>query len=182
MKTAIRCVVMVFAIGLVACQALAQELVPTPEPSGAAKVEADAGAKAAAHAHSIPMPSAPTDLAANRWRYRWANGHWWYWTPQNRWMWYNDEGKWVDFDRNSAPLVVAQADNVPVYPSPYYPRYDYEYGAYYPGYGYWRGYYPGVAVGVWPYGNVGVNVGRRIAVGVEGPHGAVRVGRIYVGW
>ena len=43
-------------------------------------------------------------------------------------------------------------------------------------------YYPGVAVGVGPYGNVGVGVGRRVGVDVWGPLGAVRVGRIGVGW
>ena len=33
-----------------------------------------------------------------------------------------------------------------------------------------------------PYGNVNVGVGRRIGVDVSGPHGGVRVGRIWVGW
>jgi hypothetical protein len=37
-------------------------------------------------------------------------------------------------------------------------------------------------VGVRPYGNVDVGVGQRIGVGVWGPHGGVRVGRVFVGW
>ncbi len=48
--------------------------------------------------------------------------------------------------------------------------------------GSWIEYHPDVPVVVRPYGNVSVGVGRRIGVNVWGPHGEVRVGRIYVGW
>jgi hypothetical protein len=177
MRAAIKCAVMAIAVSLVPYHALAQEVVPAPEPAGTGNVEAGN------QAHSAPAASVPADQAADRWRYRWFDGHWWYWTPQNRWMWYNDEGRWIAYQPAPAPPAVEQVErsgNTPVYASPYYPRYGY--GPYYPGYGYWSGYYPGVAVGVWPYGNVDVNAGRRVAVGVAGPHGAVRVGRIYVGW
>ena len=89
-------------------------------------------------------------------------------------MWYSDDGQWVDFDAAATPVVA--------YRSGYYPApYD---GYYYPydsGPGYGTGYYPGVAVGVWPYG-VNVGVGPRVGVGVWGPRGAVRICRIYVGW
>ncbi len=37
-------------------------------------------------------------------------------------------------------------------------------------------------IGARPYGSVNVGVGRRIGVDVYGPHGSVRVGRIFVGW
>ena len=178
MRAATKCVIMIIAVALVARHALAQEVVPAPEPAGAAKVEAGVSASAGDQAHSAPTANTPADQAANRWRYRWANGHWWYWTPQNRWMWYTNEGRWIDYNPTPVPPVIEQADAAPAYASPYYPRYGY--GRYYPGYGYWS--YPGVAVGAWPYGNVDVNVGRRVNVGVAGPHGAVRVGRIYIGW
>jgi len=183
MRAAIKCAVVTIGLALVACHSLAQEVVPTPEPAGAIKAEPGVGASAGDQAHSTPAANTPADQAANRWRYRWANGHWWYWTPQNRWMWYTDEGRWIDYKpipAPPAPPVVEQAEAAPAYASPYYPRYGY--GRYYPGYGYWNGYYPGVAVGVRPYGNVDVNVGQRVNVGVAGPHGAVRVGRIYIDW
>ena len=91
-------------------------------------------------------------------------------------MWYSDEGKWIDYVPATTPPAIE-----PTYPLPEYGGY-YPYHAYHPGYGYRGGYYPGVVVETWPYGNVGVAVGRRVAVGVAGPRGAVRVGRIYVGW
>ena len=110
---------------------------------------------------SHPPVGATGVTAKTDWRYRWYNGRWWYWTPQNRWMWYGDDGQWVTFDANSPPP-----------PAP----------GYYPAQGYWAGYYPGVGVSTGPYGNVGVGVGQRIGVDVSGPHGGVRVDRIYVGW
>ena len=85
-------------------------------------------------------------------------------------MWYSDAGRWVAFDTNHAPPA-----DVSRHPGN-------GYKASYPDNGHWHGNYPGVAVGVWPYGNVDVNVGRRIEVDVAGPHGAVRIGRIYIGW
>ena len=146
----------------------AQEIVATPDPVGGEVVESVA-----------PMETESVQQA-DQWRYRWSGGHWWYWTHQNRWMLYSDDRKWVEYDASPAPLPVAPRTAVP---TPYR-------GAYYPAPGYydhpgprtWRGYYPGVAVGVAPYGRVGVGVGRRVGVDVWGPHGAVRVGRIHVGW
>lgn len=177
MRLTTKCAMMIVATLLVAWQASAQEILPTPDPAGTPRIEA--------RADTLPPAADPSvDQAANRWRYRWANDHWWYWTPENRWMWYNDEGRWVNYDPTPTPPTIEPRSNVPVYVAPYaayYPRY-YSYGAYYPRYGYWSGYYPGVAVGAAPYGNVGVVVGRRVAVGVAGPYGSVRVGRIYVGW
>lgn len=32
------------------------------------------------------------------WRYRWDNGHWWFYGPDNRWMWYGDDGRWLNYD------------------------------------------------------------------------------------
>jgi len=37
---------------------------------------------------------------ADRWRYKYYNGQWWYWVPSNRWMIYTD-GHWVDYDRKT---------------------------------------------------------------------------------
>ena len=146
----------------------AQELIATPDPVGG-EVEKPA---APAETESVPK--------TDQWRYRWSDGRWWYWTPQKRWMYYGDDGQWVEYDASPAPLPVAPRAVVPTpYQGYYYPAPGH---AYYPGPGPWRGYYPGVAVGVAPYGRVGVGVGRRVGVDVWGPHGAVRVGRIHIGW
>jgi hypothetical protein len=145
------------ALAIVGLRVPAQEIVPTPDPVGGSKTDA-----------GVPVPpgpaaSATAGAAKDNWRYRWYGGRWWYWTPQNRWLWYNDAGQWAEFSPKQAPPAVAQE------------RYS-------PAPGYWTGYYPGVGVGVAPYGNVSVGVGRRIGVDVSGPHGSVRVGRICVGW
>ncbi len=172
------------AIALVALHAFGQEVVPAPAPANAATVGPHVSAKASDQSASTPAANAATAQDANRWRYRWSNGRWWYWTPQSRWMWYSEDGRWVDYDPNDSPPPVAEVDRPAAYGYFYRAAYRYcGYPGYYPRDGYWDGYFfPGVAVGVRPYGNVDVGVGRRIGVGVWGPHGGVRVGRIYVGW
>jgi len=80
-------------------------------------------------------------------------------------MWYSDDKRWVAFDPNHPPVANAASAPSGSNGLPAAPAYD-----------------PGVAVGVRPYGNVNVGVGRRVGVDVCGPHGAVRVGRIFVGW
>jgi hypothetical protein len=166
---------------LIGWRALAQEIVATPDPVGGTKIDAGAGVRPGEPARS----NTTTSSTSNDWRYRWFEGRWWYWTPQNRWLWYSNDGRWVEFDANQAPLAVDQSSNPPVYQG-YYPGGGYYYpgpGYYYGAPGYWgRYYYPGVAVGVRPYGNVNVGVGGRVGVDVWGPHGAVRVGGIHVGW
>jgi hypothetical protein len=137
----------------------AQELVPTPDPIGGVRSDA-----AAAIPPGTPVPPGPN---TEGWRYRWYEGRWWYWTPENRWMWYSDDGRWVAFEASHPPAANAA------------PMPDARYLG--PGVPYTAGY-PGVAVGVRPYGNVNVAVGRRVGVDVYGPHGSVRVGRIFVGW
>jgi hypothetical protein len=139
-------------------------MVPAPDPVGGSATDAPE-----------PSPAASPDA----WRYRWFNDRWWYWTPGNRWMWYSDDGQWVPYDIQQGASPMAQNEMPPL------PNGGYTYPA--PGYRYapapyYRGYYPGVAVGVAPYGVVDVGVGRRVGVNVWGPHGAVRVGRIRVGW
>jgi hypothetical protein len=169
------------ALALVALRAVGQEMVPTPAP--AAKAAPNAGADAIDHSASTPAANATAQKDANRWRYRWSNGRWWYWTPQNRWMWYSDDGRWIEYNPSPSPPPVEPADEPAPYNYSYGPSYGYYgYGPYYPRYGYWYGRYPGVGVGVWPYGDVDVRVGRRVGVDVWGPYGGVRVGRIYVGW
>ena len=134
--------------------AMAQEMVATPDPVG--------GANTAVGRTAPNVPAGPmAGPAADKWRYRWYDGHWWYWTPQNRWMWYSDDGHWVAFDASpTTPPAAPQSGAGPVpydasYPGPLYPAPGY----YYPG-RYWGGYYyPGVTVGVRPYGNVNVAVG-----------------------
>ena len=147
------------AIGLavISSGTRAQELVPTPDPIGG--VKPGVGASGGPNAATEPAP------AAADWRYRWHEGRWWYWIPQNRWMWYSDDGRWMELDANHSPPAAQPA---PVVHQSYY--------------GPAPAPYPGVAVGVRPLGSVNVNVGRRIGVDVCGPHGSVRVGRIFVGW
>ena len=87
------------------------------------------------------------------------------------------------YNPSPSPPPVEQADEPAPYNYSYGPSYGYYgYGPYYPRYGYSYGRYPGVGVGVSPYGDVDVRAGRRVGVGVWGPYGGVRVGRIYVGW
>jgi hypothetical protein len=153
----------VAAIFVLVCgRVLAQEVIPAPDPIGGTQTDAGAGIKIAVPPPPSPSANAPLD---NNWRYQQHNGRWWYWTPENRWLWYGNNGRWVEFNQFQGPTVPYRAYYSP---SPYSPA---------PGY-----YYPRVPVSVRPYGNVNVGVGRRVGVDVWGPHGAVRVGRIYVGW
>ena len=160
MRTITLCTAGAVMFALLAANAMAQEVIATPAPASGTTSTVDSSG-----------PTHPS-ATANNWRYRWFNGRWWYWTPQDRWMWYSSDGHWVEFHANRAPPAVAENYDNPAYDGGYY----------YPAPGYWTGYYPGVAVGVRPYGNVNVGVGRRIGVDVWGPHGGVRVGRIWVGW
>jgi hypothetical protein len=173
MRALTTCLAVAIMLGLAGVYVLAQEIIAAPDPIGGTRTEAGTNAAAGVPAPSSPAPNAAAASNPDSWRYRWFSGRWWYWTPQNRWMWYSDDGQWVPFDANHMPPVAAQsAVNPPGYQGEYY----------YTGPGYWTGYYPGVGVGVGPYGNVNVGVGRRVGVDVWGPHGGVRVGRIYVGW
>jgi hypothetical protein len=40
----------------------------------------------------------PPDISPNaeRWRYSFHNGHWWYFTPQRKWLYWS-QGRWVDY-------------------------------------------------------------------------------------
>jgi hypothetical protein len=173
---------MAWAIAVLAASCvLAQEVITTPAPVEGTK----AGVAPRVPTLAAPAPDAAKP-AVDDWRYRWHEGRWWYWTPENRWMWFSDDGHWVAFDADHRPPAVDNRGDAVMQPQAASPGPGYPYpapGYYnpYPGY-YYRGYYPGVAVGVWPYGNVGVGVGRRIGVDVWGPHGGVRVGRLYYGW
>ena len=169
MRTFAQHAMMIVSLAMLGSYALAQEVITTPSPAGGAANNGHVSASASDQAHSAPATDAAAHQNANRWRYRWENGRWWYWTPQNRWLWYSDDGQWIPYDSNHAPQAVEQSNDRGVYDNSSYT-------------GYGPGYRPGVAVGVSPYGDVGVGVGRRVGVDVCGPHGAVRVGRIYVGW
>lgn len=157
MRTLLIGTAVLVSLALIGSRTLGQEAIATPNPVAAAQAGAAGGVNAGDPAQA-PLVTGP-----DGWRYRWSGGRWWYWTPAKRWLWYNGDGQWVEFEPAPAPYAV------------------YRPGYVYPGY-YRPYYYPGVAVGVWPYGNVGVGVGRRVGVDVWGPHGAVRVGRIGVGW
>jgi hypothetical protein len=151
-----RTVISIAVIGAIAIgsRTWGQEVVAPPEPMAPA---------AASDGVQTKLPAPP-----DQWRYRWFEGRWWYWTPDHRWMRYNDNGQWVMYEPPPAPNLAYRPGYV--YPGYYHPyRYRYH-------------YYPGVYVGVWPYENVSVGVGRRIGVDVWGGRGWVRVGPIGVGW
>jgi hypothetical protein len=40
----------------------------------------------------------PPEISPNaeRWRYSFHNGHWWYFTPQRKWLYWS-QGRWVDY-------------------------------------------------------------------------------------
>lgn len=138
----------------------AQEMVPVPDSIGGKPSDAAAAVP--------PGASLPPGPNGESWRYRQYEGRWWYWTPENRWMWHSDEGRWINFDANQPSAGNSARPSDGRHPAAVAP--------------YWTDYHPGVAVGVRPWGNVNVAVGRRVGVDVCGPHGAVRVGRIFVGW
>src|SRR5215469_3310159 len=48
-------------------------------------------------ASARPSPATPgTGRPENRWRYRFAQGRWWFWAPDRQW-WYFDGGRWVPY-------------------------------------------------------------------------------------
>jgi hypothetical protein len=72
-------------------------IVPTnPNPSGT--TPALPGERAFAPATELtqeqPNNNVPDDL---RWRYKWHNGQWWYWSPDERWMIW-DKNAWIVYD------------------------------------------------------------------------------------
>ncbi len=157
MRTLLIGAAVVLTLALIGSHTLGQEVIPTPNAVEGTQADAAGGVDAG------DPTQASVVTGPDSWRYRWFGGRWWYWTPAKRWMWYNSDGQWVEFEPSPAPYTV------------YQPGYVYP--------GYYRPYYsPGVAVDVRPYGNVGVGVGRRVGVDVWGSHGAVRVGRIGIGW
>jgi hypothetical protein len=114
----------------------------------------------AAGANAGVSGNANAGVAANqsgdRWRYRWHNGAWWYWTPENRWI-YSRGSQWFNYDPAVVAVPGVRYSGQPAYgyyPGPY--RYSVGYGGYYgPVYqgGYYYGpggYYsqPGVSVGL----------------------------------
>jgi hypothetical protein len=173
MRVTTICAAAAVMFALVGARVLAQELIPVPDPIGGTPIAPGADIHAGAPAHSNPASDATAAPAADQWRYRWFDGHWWYWTPQNRWLWYSNDGQWVEFNANHSPSTADRSgDN----PAPYDGT---DHSA---GQGNRSGNYPGVAVGARPCENASVSVGQRIGVDVAGNHGVVGVGRICVGW
>jgi len=129
---------------------------------------------------------------ANRWRYRWHNGAWWYWTTRNAWVIYRN-GQWVPYETYvttqptySGPGYSSGSayyyDNSYYGPNYYGPRRYYSgYRGYYgPGY---RGYYgrpiirdPGARQGAVIGGTIGGAVGGREGAAIGAGVGAA-VGR-----
>lgn len=134
--------------------------------------------------------------AGNRWRYRWHNGAWWYWTARNAWVIYQN-GQWVPYETyvSTQPTYSDPTYSDPNYsggstyygnayygPNYYGPRRYYSgyRGFYRPGY---RGYYgrpiinnPGARQGAVIGGTIGGAVGGREGAAVGAGVGAA-VGR-----
>lgn len=73
---------------------------PAPARDGTEPAQPSANLRSV---ESIAPASAPPRVidSSNRWRYRWHNGHWWYWTVQNEWLlWRGD--RWVTLKVPSA--------------------------------------------------------------------------------
>ena len=135
--------------------------VPVPNRAAAGPVRVDVGNPGVTQApgagvHVVVPNNANAGAIVNRdgdrWRYRWHNGKWWYWTSENRWMYHNGD-QWLNHE--PAPVVIPDGGNPE---QPYTTGYggyygpDYQNGYYYGRRGYYRdGYYygqPGVSVGL----------------------------------
>ena len=69
---------------------------------------------------------------AARWRYRWHNNAWWYWTARNSWViWVG--GRWVPYNTYAYSVP---SGGVYSSGSGYFPSYGYSSYGYYPRYGY----------------------------------------------
>jgi hypothetical protein len=106
----------------------------------------------------------------NRWRFKWHNNVWWYWTPQNNWVVWIDN-QWQPyspgmFSSSNTGSYATESYSSPSYSysSPSYsyssPSYGYSYPSYnygysYPSYGYNRGYNRGYYGGSGVYLNFG---------------------------
>jgi hypothetical protein len=98
----------VAAIVLAADRLAAQVATPDPDVRGPARRAAGAAAEALGAPgvenrieNRQQRREARREIAeADRWRYRWHNGEWWYYTPENRWMYYRDNN-WSDYDANT---------------------------------------------------------------------------------
>jgi hypothetical protein len=130
-----------------------------------------------AAANASVASNAGVDVAAsrsgNRWRYRWHNNNWWYWTPENRWV-YRNGNEWINYEAVNTAVPDARYTSQAAYgnyqssPNGYYPG-PYRYSTGFRGdYGpvYQGGYYPG------PY---------RYSTGYRGDYGPVYQSGDYYG-
>lgn len=62
-----------------------------PNPSGTTPALPDEASLAPAN---TPNNNVPAEL---KWRYKWHNGQWWYWSPDERWMIW-DKNSWTVYD------------------------------------------------------------------------------------
>lgn len=127
-------------VSLMAGTALAQNDSPNPptfDGSAPAVEQTPLTAPAEAGATTDQSPSA-------KWRYRWYEGTWWYWSPANKWyVWAVDH--WVAYE-DLAGSLQANVDSSGTYASG---SSGYHSGYGYPAYGF-GGYYPrGYRIPVW---------------------------------
>ena len=158
--------------------AAASEELPTPHADKPAPAQRADDAKKADK----------TTKADNKWRFRFYNGHWWYWQPDKHWVFWNG-ANWQDYDRQSYAQWLFERDmnryeseTVRMGPAPYpggYPPYFGTYGSYFgpgpfgPGGFYWRGTFPGPFPGSLWQGNlnIGTSVGGYMGGALSGPAG-----------
>jgi len=131
----------------------------------------------------IPANAAGAALvnpSGDQWRYRWHNGHWWYWTPENRWV-YRNGNQWTSYPPALPvpPALLVAPDpsyaSQPAYgnyaPNPY-GYYSSPYG-YSTGYGGYYNYSPGYQGGYYApgpyYARPGISIG-------TGRGGGIRIG------
>lgn len=182
--------IIALSAALVAMPLFAAE--PTPADDGAAATEELPAPQADKPASTKETDSAKTAASAkeadNKWRYRFYNGHWWYWQPDKHWVFWTGN-EWQDYDRQSysqwlfeRQMARYEAEGARVRAAPYpggYPLYFGTYGGYFgpgpygPGSFYWRGSFPGPFPGSLWQGNlnIGTSVGGYMGGALRGPAG-----------
>ena len=162
MRTIIVCMAIVVTLALIGVSLLAQEIVPTPDPIGGRNLMRVPAPTCASPFHPVRRPMPPplqAQIAGATAGMTVVGG-----TGRRRNAGCGTATTGAGWSSTETTSPCDQSGDVQ--PPP----------------GYWSGYYPGTAVGVGPYGNVNVDVGRRVSVDVAGTHGTVRVGRLCIGW
>ena len=140
MRTSIVISSLALGAALLCGSAKGQEIPPAPPLEAGAPI---------ANSDLAPRAVDVASSRADRWRYKWHNGQWWYWLPSERWVIWVDD-RWEDY-LPPAPAAVTTYS----YPRQTYYRvptqtyYSYPYRSSYRGYGPSVGFYIGSGQGGW---------------------------------